>query len=299
MWQLFALGSLVANAIAEAADKAAFVANKKVDGVVATFWRILFVAIMASIVGFAGWLGELSFTFSVPIILIGIASAIQSLAYTRILRTVEVVEIGALLYAMPLVFLFIDIGYVHTAFSSSEMLGIVLLVIGGLGFALDGKSRAFGSNFSLVTFLLFVLCAAYAGAQAYLFKYMYAQTGITVSSFFASYTTVAAVSLLIFIIVTGKLKHLTDTHALAYLPRVGVSKLFDTANNLLWAEALTLAAVSQVSAMQALNPVIVFIVAIVAQDVFRISLKERLDRSRLEWKLMTVVLLAIGGYLVS
>ena len=84
-----------------------------------------------------------------------------------------------------------------------------------------------------------------------------------------------------------------------YIPRVAFSKMCDALTTLLWAQALLFAAVSQVSAIGALQPFVVFILTIIGQRIFGLRIGEKLGLPRMEWKAMTISLLIVGGLLVG
>lgn len=50
--------------------------------------------------------------------------------------------------------------------------------------------------------------------------------------------------------------------------------------------------------MIALDPLMLFLVAVIAQKFLKLDLNERLDRMNLAWKSTMVVLLVTGGFLV-
>lgn len=299
MWQLFALGSLVATAYSEVVDKAGIVSHRRIDPVVATFWRVLLFAIVTLVVGMIGIDGPLSISFSLPFIALGIFSALSSLFYTRILRGVEVLEIGALLYAAPFVYLWIDSNILHTSFDAAEIAGIMLLVLGGLAFTLDTRMHRFKKNLSLPIVGMLLTVVLFSGVEAYLFKYLHAHDGISSVNFIASYAIIAVIPFLLVLLFTGRMRETLTPRARSYIPYALSGKVFDATSSLLWVQALTIAAVSQVSAMEALSPLVLFFVTVIGQDLFKLKFGEKLDRSRLTWKAGAVTLLVLGGLLVS
>ena len=157
------------------------------------------------------------------------------------------------------------------------------MVLGGFAFAVDGKTHHFKKEFSpLVWFMLFYM-VFYTGVEAYAFKLMNASTGISAPTFFVSTCAIAAVILFGLVVVQRKSHLLFKKPARIYMPRVAISKTFDALEAILWAQALTLAAVSQVSAMEALEPLVLFAVTVIMQDVLRFRAGEKLGRSRMRW----------------
>jgi drug/metabolite transporter (DMT)-like permease len=299
MWQLYVLGYLFASAGEDVGDKVALVYVKKIDSTVATFWRLVLFFICALAIGWLGILGTIQFTFAPIIFVVAILGIGNSLIYTSLLRKVEVTGIAAISDLAPFLYLAIDTRVLHTALSSGEITGVFLMVLGGFAFALDGKTHHFKKELSPMVWLMFIYMALYTGAESYAFKYLHDLQGTTAVSFTISYGLIMCIGLLVLVIVRGKSNLLWRSAAKRYIPYVVVSKAFDATGTILWTQALTLAAVSQVSAMGALEPLAVFVVTVLTQDVLRFRAGEKLGRSRMRWKAVAVSMLVIGGLLVN
>ena len=299
MWQLYVLASLFASSGEYVTDKIAIVTDRRVDSVVATFWRMCFFTICVFIIGALGFLGGVSFTLNPLIILVGLIGVGNSLVYTYLLRRIEITGIGAISYLAPFLFLYIDTRILHTSLSANEIWGIFLMVLGGFAFAIDGKTHHFKREYSPFVWLMLFYMVFFTGAEAYVFKLMNASSGISAPSFFVS-TALINLAVLACIVLLQKKTHLLFKRpALIYIPRVAISKSFDAIETVLWAQALTLAAVSQVSAMEAMEPLVLFVVTVVVQDLFRFRANEKLGRSRMRWKALAISMLVIGGLLVN
>jgi hypothetical protein len=299
MWQLYVLASLFGASGEYVVDKVAIVTNRRVDLVVATFWRMLFFVLCATAIGLLGFAGNVSFTLNPILVLIGCIAVGNSLIYTYLLRKIEITGIGAISYLAPFIFLIIDTQVLHTSLSAEQITGIVLMVLGGFSFAIDGKTHHFKKEFSPLVWAMFLFMVFYTGVEAYAFKLMHVTIGLSAPSFFVSTCSCAVVVLFGIVVVQGKSHMLFKRPALAYIPRVALSKSFDAFESIMWALALTLAAVSQVSAMEALEPLVLFAVTFIAQDVLRFRTGEKLGRSRTQWKAAAVSMLVLGGLLVS
>lgn len=299
MWQLYVLGSLFASSGEYVTDKVAIVTNRRVDPLIASFWRMFFFVVCAGAIGALGWLGGVTFELNPLIVIVGIIGVGNSLAYTSLLRRVEVTGIGAISYLAPFLFLAIDVNVLHTQFTAQEVFGIILMVLGGFAFAVDGKTHHFKKELSPWVWLMLLYMVFYIGVMAYAFKLMNAATGISAPTFFVSTCAVATLILLGIVFAQRKSGLLFKRPARRYMPRVVLSKTFDALESILWAQALTLAAVSQVSAMEALEPLVLFVMTVVVQDVFRFRTNEKLGRSRLTWKAAAVSMLVLGGLLVN
>jgi drug/metabolite transporter (DMT)-like permease len=299
MWQLYALGSLIASSGESVVDKIAIVADRRIDSLVATFWRLALFFLFTIVIGFFGWLGGIQFSFNTLIVLVAAMGIGNSLIYTYLLRRVEITGIGAITYLSPFLFLIIDTRLLHTTFSASELTGIFLMVLGGFAFAIDGKTHHFKREFSPLVWLMLFYMVAYTGVESYAFKYLHDVSGTTAVGFTLSYGVLMVAGLLVLVVVRGE-SHLLWKHAAKiYVPRVAISKAFDAAGSVLWVQALTLAAVSQVSAMEALEPLVLFVFTILVQDILRLRTDEKLSRGRMRWKAAAVSMLVLGGLLVS
>ncbi|MBI4093631.1 hypothetical protein HY417_01590 [Candidatus Kaiserbacteria bacterium] len=299
MWQLYALGSLLTNSLGSVADKNALIADRSIDYAVATLWRLVLYVACVTAIGLTGVLGALQFAFPPEILALGVLSIISSLFYTYLLRHIEITSYVGFAYLAPFVFLLVDTLILREKLGSSEIFGIVLLVIGGLGFAIDGKTHQFKKELSPYALLMIVFSIIQMGAQAYLFKHLHGTTGMSGVSFFASADLLAAAGVLSLIAMQGKLGLLWTRPARTYVPRVAFSKMCDALTTLLWAQALLFAAVSQVSAIGALQPLVVFILTIIGQRIFGLRIGEKFGLPRMKWKAMTISLLIVGGLLVG
>jgi drug/metabolite transporter (DMT)-like permease len=300
MWQSYAFGSLLAGAFENAADKAGIVHDAGVDSYVASFYRAFFFLCAAAIVGATGLLGDLSFFFHWSFLPLAVITSISTLLFTYLLRTVEVTVIGAAAYLAPFLFLILDTKLFGTQLSQIEMLGIVLLVCGGLAFSLDGKTHHFRRDIGWKVWgaILFIYVFSTA-IEAYLFKYLHAAYEVNAVTYYV-YSTIPGVLILLAVLVgKGRTRMLFDRGARAYIPYAALGKSFDSFNSILYMMALGMATLSQVSAFNALMPLMVVVVALFVQGLFGFRLKEHLDMKRTGWKFSAAVVLVVGGLLVG
>ncbi len=299
MWQLYVLGSLFASATEHVIDKAALVKNTQVDFLVATFWRPFLFLTATVVIGLLGWLGPLQFFFHWSILLLAPIGAFSSIFYTYLLQKVELTSTVAASYITPFLFLFIDTVFLHAPLSLIQVGGITLLVLGGIGFAVDGKTRRFKKEFTIVVWGMFLFGIIWNGSEAYLFQYLHATYALNGVSFFSTLWLITSVVLLILVLVRGKGALLFNKSSFAYVRQSALSKTCDATSTVLWVQALTLATVSQVAAFEAFDPLVLFVVVVLAQGVFRLKLNEKLSRDHLLWKLGSVCLLILGGWFAS
>jgi hypothetical protein len=299
MWQLYVLGSLLASAGENVIDKAALVKNVAVDFYVASFWRPFMYFIAISAIGLTGILGPLHFFFHWSILAIAPFGIFTSLFYTYMLRKVELTSISAAAYLTPIIFLFVDANFIHATLSIYQIAGILLLVLGGLGFALDRKTFRIKKQLVWQVWLVFLFNVLWAGTEAYLFKYLNATYGMNGGSFFATLWLICSLLLVLLAITMGKWKLLFTKPSLTYVSQTMGSKFCDGLSSVFWAQAIALAAVSQVYAFEALFPLVLFLAVLLVQGGLHIRLKETFGKGYLGWKAVATVLLVVGGFLVS
>ncbi len=299
MWQLFALGSLLAGAGTSVADKFGLVHDTRVDNVIAVLLRTIFFLIAISLIGLWGFLGPVQFFFHPLLLIICAVSLVGSFAYTFALRHVEITEIGVIGYVLPFVFFGIDSVVLGTQFSAEQVSGMVLLILGGLAFSLDGKTHHLSKQLSVPAISVLAIMGISTGVHAYGFKYLNAHEAINGVSFYMSAESIILGFLILVVILRGKISLLWSRATIAYIPPSVVGKSFDALSSVLWVQALTLATVSQVATFQALSPLVLFVVVAIGQLLFRFTLKEKLDRPRAVWKAGAVCLLVAGGFLVT
>lgn len=297
---MYSLGSLLTGAFESVSDKAGIVRDGGVDSYVASFYRASFFLIAASVVAYTGLLGDFTPFFHWSYLMLGAIIASATLLFTYLLRTVEITVIGAATYLAPFLFLIIDTKLLNIELTQTQILGIVLLVCGGLAFSLDGKTHHFRRELTwhvwAAIFFIYVFAVA---TEAYTFKYLNSTFAVNAVSYYVSSTIPSVAILLCVLLFKGRAKLLLSKNARAYIPYAALGKSFDSFNSILGFTALSMATLAQVSAFNALMPLVIIAVALFVQGLFGIRLKEHLDTKRIGWKLSAAVVLVVGGLLVG
>lgn len=298
MWQIFSLLGMFSNALENSIDKYSIIKEDKLDYAVSTFLRVLVYMAIIVLVGIVVPSQSLHLFVNWQIIVFGIFGAFNSLSYTYALRRIEVTNIGTMAYVAPVLFLLIDLYWLHAPLSIVQILGIFLLVIGGIGFSIDGSTRKMKKEISLTILGIFVFWLIYGGAESYIFKYFNATQGINATTLFANIWAWSAIILLLLVLVQRKTKLIFTLSSKSFIKKSVISKSCDVGNTLFTAQALIIASVSQVSAMEALSPIILFFTTLVVQGVFNFHINERLDKDNFIWKSIMITFLVVGGFLV-
>lgn len=299
MWQLYAFGAILTAAGENVIDKAAIVQNVAIDFFIASFWRPFMFFVAISVIGLLGFIGPLHFFFHWSILLIAPFGVGTALFYTYLLQKVELTSINAAAYLVPILFLLIDTRIAHVGLTGIEIAGILLLVLGGIGFAVDATTLRFKEELDWRIWAVFAFNIAWGGTEAYLFKYLNGAYGVNGVSFFATLWLVCSALLLALVVLKGRLGLLFSRASRVYVAQSTLSKSCDALNSVLWAQAITLAAVSQVSAFESLYPLVLFGSIVFVQVILRIPLKEKFSSAHLGWKAFATVLLVVGGFLVG
>lgn len=298
MWQIFALLGMFSNAVENSFDKYSLLKENNLDYLIATFYRVAVYTLILLLIGLLGWSKDLHVVTSLNIVLFGVVGALNSLSYTYALKKIEVTNIGTISYIGPALFLLIDTVWLHTPLSALQIFGVLLLVIGGIGFSIDGATKKVKKELSLKVFAIFIFWLIYGGMEAYFFKYMHTTQNIDATTFFANIWAWSGISLLLLVVLQRKAHLLFSYSAKRFITKSVFSKTCDASSTLFTAQALTLASVSQVGAMGALSPLILLFVTFFVQGIFRFHLNERMDKANVLWKSFMVVLLVIGSFIV-
>lgn len=299
MWQVSALASLFSTALTDVADKAAVLYAHRVDSFVATFYRQFLFLFLTCLVGYVGWAGELQIIFNWQILLYATASLPSAYFYTLLLRKVEITGIEAAGCLSPLLFLVIDMTILQIDLSFSQVFAIIVLTLGGLMFALDGKTKKLKKELTWLVGGIFVYSFIHDVISFYTFKNLNDTIGVNGVSFYTSGYLWVTIGSLLLVLLMGRGHHLLRPVSLHYMSLASIGKSFDVVSGLLWFHALSLAAVSQVTALGAIQPIIVLVVASVTQRKTSIHIRERLDSRNLRLKVLGVTLLALGGLMIS
>lgn len=297
MWQIYSLLWLFTNAIENSIDKMAVIRSEQLDPIVMTFYRVTIYVVIIALIGFSWLDGEMYWLPDWKIIVFGIFSTVLSLSYTYALGKIEVTSIATIAYLGPVGYLLIDTMFLEINLSWFQILGILLLVLGGIGFSIEWKTKKLKEEISPKILGVFLFWIAYGGIEWYLFKFMHSEQGVNATTFFANSWTWTVIVLLFLVLIKGKTRELFSRSAKSYAVRSIASKSCDVGTTLFAAQALTLATVSQVSAMSALEPLVLLVVTVIIQQVLKIHLNERLDRSNALWKVCMVILLLAWGFL--
>jgi uncharacterized membrane protein len=300
MWQIFTIAALVFNAAETTADKVIMVANDTLDTMVASFYRNLVFLILSLIVGITGLVGAVQFRLEWPLVLVAILELIGSIFYTILLKRVEMTGAAAIGYIAPFLFLLVDVFIVRAPLDTYQILGILLLIIGGVIFVIDPLTRRLKSQYTKYILAILLFDVITAGVQYYVFKYYAVGQNLNEISYMVSVWFWVTLGLLAMVIVSKKahLLYKTATHN-HYLQKIVISKSFDVGSALLWFHALSLATVSQVNSFSSFEPLILLAILLITQQVFKFKAGEDFTKINLLQKMVATGILVIGAWLAS
>ena len=144
--------------------------------------------------------------------------------YTYALRKIEITSIGTVAYTGPVLFLLLDVCILHTPLSSLQILGAILLVLGGAGFSIEGNTRKFKEEISFKILGIFFFWMVYGGIEAYLFKYMNRSKGMNPTTFFANVWAWATIGLFLLVLIQNKTSLLFTKDAKRYIKNSIIGK---------------------------------------------------------------------------
>lgn len=158
-----------------AVDKLAVLRAYGLHSVVQTFYRVTVYVVIIAAVGMTGAVDDFAPLYDWRIPVLGFFGALVSLSYTYALAKIEVTSIATISYVSPVFFLLVDIFWVGANISPTQIAGISLLVLGGIGISLDGSSRKVKEGITPAILGIFLYWTAFHGTERYLFKAMNAE----------------------------------------------------------------------------------------------------------------------------
>ena len=303
MWQLFSLGAIFSNTLEETLDKAAMLGSSSLDTFVAALIRNVIVFGIAVVAALAFYRTAPGILVSLPIIWWGFVYAIQAISYTWILKYIEITAASVTFALLPLLFLPIDIFLRHEPLTAIQILGILILVSGGLVFFArkDLSKNLSNKKYLLMMLGVLIFDAIVFGSEGYIFKNYYEQYEVAPVIFLVSGMLYMCGFLLVFAAIrwafVGNTIQLQG--AIAYARGTSLAKLADYGNIFLTLRALTLATVTQVTAMKVLHPLVLLIVTMVAQHKLNVDLDEAFTKQTAIQKATGIALVVIGSFLIA
>jgi len=227
----------------------------------------------------------------------------QAISYTWLLKHVEMTAASVTFALLPLIFLPIDIFIRHEPITTLQIFGICVLVAGSIIFFARKHHNPRLSRMRYALMMLGVLAfdAVVFGSEGYIFKSVYDQNALAPMSFLVSGMLYMCLFLTVMLI--GRMfwvghRGLRLAGAWEYARGSSVAKLADYGNVFFSLQALTLASVSQVYAMKVLHPLVLLVIALVAQERFKVELEEMFTRDTIVQKVAGILLVVLGSFMI-
>ena len=301
MWQLYCSISLLFGAMEETIDKATMVGSKTISHLNAAWIRN---AISFSISIVVAIIVNRSFPtifISLPIIALGVLYGISAITYTILLKQVEITASSIMTSFVPLVFLPIDLFVFNYHLLPRQIIGIIILVIGGLVFFYRKRtdtSPIIKKQFFLLV-SVFLFDTLLIGFESYLFKDYFANLNLSETDFLVNMWGVMFLFLTVLLILWSLYKKTIPAIHLhkKYIQGSFFSKITDYGNSFFALKALTIASVSQTAAFHVFYPVALLIIVIGTQKRLKVNLEEYLDRESLIPKICGIIIICLGAFL--
>lgn len=302
MWQVFSLGSTFFSALEQSIDKANMVKQNAIGLLSATWIRIGAYSVIAYIGGYL-IMGEApALIFGWMMVILGLVNALNSYFYSVLVRKLEITTSGVIFNLAPLVFLFIDIVLLKKGLTTTEICGVLLLVVGGILFL--GRKHLiekFGKDKRLAVFGMFIFGVFYLAFQNYLFQYYSVHYHIPVTDYLLSLGIWTFVFITLGLIFSSLRGTRVKSNFRVYMHYTAGSLVSKTANygaSFFLLKALMLATVSQVYAMEAFFPIMLMFLVLILQGSMHIKMQEDISREALFHKITGIVLISVGIFLV-
>jgi hypothetical protein len=286
MWQLYAIASVSCNALEQISDKRAM--REEVGGAVATFIRVTFYTLL--LIPLAALVGHPVHWYCTPgILLFSLINVTMASAYTVLMKHVNVTSIAVLSYLAPLIFLAIDRAN-GASFTVLQVLAIVGLVGGGVGFAIDSRPQFDGRT-------LFALACTLAcsGAEAYYVKHVQRAEGIHILTILANMWGWVIALLALYLVASGKWRSLFTREAVRYARWSLLGKSLDTWTSVFWSLGLPLTTVAEYASMEVFFPPVMLLLVLFAQGVLGVDLGENVRGSAMARKAAAALLLVVSA----
>jgi drug/metabolite transporter (DMT)-like permease len=302
MWQLYSFLSLFSGAAEETIDKAAMIGSKEISHLNAAWIRnaISFgISFLAAIL-----IGHTlpALIISAPIIILGVLYGIMAITYTVLLKQVEITASSIMASFVPLVFLPIDLFILNHHFLSRQIIGVIILVLGGAIFFYRGRNNksAITKKQIILIIAIFLFDTLVVGFESYLFKDYFTNLHLSETNFLVNMWGVMFVFLTVLVIGFSLYKKKIPTIHLhkKYIQGSFFSKLADYGSSFCFLKALTISSTSQVTSMNVFYPVVLLLVVIGTQKNLKVNLEEYLDRRSLIPKICGVIIICLGAFLV-
>jgi len=266
---------------------------EKIDILVGTFYRNFAFFILTIIIGLFGIFGKLSFVFNIHLLILAIICPLNSLAYDYFLRNVEVSRFNGIFYAFPIIFLFIEKIFLHKTFSVIQIIGTLLLVIGAILFSMEANKRKFLLSWKALFWMLIRMIPI-----VYLFvTYKLYSTSINDVSFYFSIWAMLIIFYIFIILITKKYKKLKETaKSNNFLAKTFIAKGFDVFSSIFYLEALGIASLTAVSAIDSFSPLITLVLLICLSFFTKINISEDFSKKTLVLKIVATMTLIAGGF---
>lgn len=301
MWQLYVLLSLLFGATEEVVDKATMVSNKTIDHLKAAWIRNTISFLISVVVVLVIRRALPVLVFSAPIFYLGSLYGIGAITYTILLKRVEITSSSIMASFIPLIFLPIDLFILHADFLWRQIVGIIVLVVGGIVFFYrkEDRTRSITKKEMFLLISIFLFDAFLIGFESYLFKDYFTNLHLSEMDFLVNMWGVMFLFLTALVVIRSIYRRKLPVIRLHnnYIRGSFLSKVADYGNSFFFLRALTGTSTSQVTSMEVFYPVVLLVTVVAAQKRFNIDLEEFLDHGSLIRKICGIVIICLGAYL--
>lgn len=228
-------------------------------------------------------------------ILAGFARAIAYYFYYKAMSYEEASRVTILTQLSPIFTLLFSVLFIRESLSFSQYFAFFLLLIAGLFASLKSDQKKIKISFVFWDMLIFAIIIS---ASAVMMKYVFLQ-----ESFWPCMVWIALGETISAIIISILFKkHIFNVFTETSLKTkllILTDNIFSSTALIIYSLALSLGSVSLIGVLSSLNPIFVFIFALIMGIFFPKILKEKIDQNTLLLKITSIILVIIGVYLIS
>lgn len=243
--------------------------------------------------GVSGIFGQLTIQFRYEYPIVGVIWLINSLGYDYFMRKVELSQFTSVFYIIPLCFILIDVFLLNQSFTPIQFVSMGMLVLGAAIMTFFTSKRGMLNWESGFWLLVKVISEI---TFLYFFKNL-SSSGLNEISFLFNSWIYVVFGLSMLVCARNVNMRSESVRGLPiYISKMVVSKLFDFISGLLYLHAIAMATLSQVSALNAVSPIILLVLVKVFSYWYRPL--EDVSPRIFGIKLIGIAILCTGGLLI-
>lgn len=266
-------------------------------GVLIIFSSLIGIIILPIILLFQNSVFNLSLFQAVMIMIAGIILTFSWLAYLYALQEDEASIVGSLFQTIPIFLYLLAFLFLRESLNAFQIIGALLIMSGGVAITWDLDKKKFKAK----VFWLMLLASLLIACEAVIFKIFALETDFWTVSFW-EYAGTLLVGLSFLIIIPSyrkKFALLWKNNKSSLISLNIFNEIINTIGTLSSRYAMLLVPIALVQSVNGFQPLIGILIGIVLTIFFPFIGKENIMRKHLTQKIIAVIIMIIGAYLIE